>query len=202
MDRTYLSFVALAALISLSACGVDTTGISPESSRRPEGAPTASVTVTEYADFQCPACKGAYELINKPLMEKYADRIRVEFKHFPLQGIHPFALEAAEASECAADQGKFWEFVDMNYTHQADLSSAALRDWAKELQLDTDLFERCLSSRIKKKTVLADYAEGEKLGVNSTPTYFVNGQKVGIGKASDLEAAVEAALNQAESAPL
>ena len=190
------------SFVLLSACGVDTTGISAASSKQPEGSPTANVTVTEYGDFQCPACKGAYDLINKPLMDKYGQKIRFVFKQFPLQGIHQYALEAAMASECAADQGKFWEFVDMNYAHQSDLSSKTLRVWAQDLGLDTQLFERCLSSGIKKKAVLADFAEGEKLGVDSTPSYFVNGQRIRINQVEDLDAAVDAALAQTAAAPL
>lgn len=201
MIRSSLALLVLPVLL-LTACGVDTTGISAASSKQPEGPATASVTVTEYGDFQCPACKGAYDLINKPLLDKYGSKIRFVFKQFPLQGIHQYALEAAEASECAADQGKFWEFVDMDYAHQDDLSSQALRDWAKNLGLDTDLFERCLSSGIKKKAVLADFAEGEKLGVDSTPSYFVNGEKVKINLVTDLETAVANALQQTAAAPL
>lgn len=201
MSRSLL-FTTLVTAIALTACGVDTTGLSAESSRHAMGLPTSSVVVTEYADLQCPACKGAVEQIVKPLMDQYGKRIRLEFKHFPLQGLHAFALEAAMASECAADQGKFWEFVDLNYTNQEKLSSAMLREWAATLELDTELFDRCVSSGIKKKTVLADYAEGDTLGVNSTPTFFVNGKKISIQQADNLKTAVEAALAQAASAPL
>lgn len=201
MLKKSLAASALAAFL-LTGCGVDTTGISADSTKKPRGSESASVTVTEYGDLQCPACKGAHELINKPLVEKYGDRIRFEYAHFPLQNIHRYALEAAMASECAADQGKFWEFVDTVYVKQADLGSESLRTWAGELGLDKALFERCLASGIKKKVVLADFAKGEKLGVNSTPSYFVNGQRVTIGQVGDLDAAVEAALKQAVSAPL
>ena len=201
MSRSIL-FSAFITAIALSACGVDTTGLSAESSRYPMGMPSSAVIVMEYADLQCPACKATSEQIVKPLMEQYGSRIRLDFKHFPLQGLHAFALEAAMASECAADQGKFWEFIDLSYANQQKLSSTALREWATTLQLDGPLFERCVSSGIKKKTVLADYAEGDTLGVNSTPTFFVNGKKVVIQQTDDLKTAVEAALAQAASAPL
>jgi protein-disulfide isomerase len=194
-------FIALAA-VTLVACGVDTTGLSPDSSRTSLGSSSASVTVTEYADLQCPACKSAHALITKPFLEKYGNRIRFDFMHFPLQRAHVHALEAAMASECAADQGKFWEFLDLNYTNQEKLSSAALREWAAVLKLDTTLFDRCVSSGIKKKTVLSDYADGEKLGVNSTPTFFVNGSKVSLQNSTDLDTAVQAALDQTAAAPL
>ncbi len=199
--RKSLALTILSASL-LAGCGVDTTGISAASTKKPLGSESASVTVTEYGDLQCPACKGAYELIIKPLLQKYGEKIRFEYVQFPLQGIHQYALEAAMASECAADQGKFWEFVDTVYVKQADLNSEALRTWAGDLSLDTALFERCLSSRIKKKAVLAEFAQGEKLGVNSTPTFFVNGERVTIGQVGDLDAAVEAALKKSVSAPL
>jgi protein-disulfide isomerase len=115
------------------------------------------------------------------------------FKHFPLQSLHPYALIAAEASECAADQGKFWEFVDINYTNQEALSKPTLHTWAAELGMDTALFDRCLASGIKRKVVLADYDEGVKAGVKGTPTFFVNGEQVP-SRIEDISAAIEKAM--------
>lgn len=193
MRKTLLPVLAVSLL--LAACGVDTTGLSAESTRpiHPKSNPNAAVTVTEYADFECPACGAAYSLITKPVLDKYGSQIRYEHKHFPLTGIHRYALEAAQATECAADQGKFWEYAEVVFTKQEDLSSRALRDWAAELKFDTALFERCLSSKIKRDTVLADQEEGRKLGVSGTPSFFVNDQRV----ESDVEAigkAVDAAI--------
>jgi protein-disulfide isomerase len=87
-------------------------------------------------------------------------------------------MAAAEASECAADQGKFWEFLDYDYTHQDELSTSALEDWGKQLGLDTALYDRCRASHIKKKMIMAQESEGEGLGVQGTPTFFVNGKQV------------------------
>lgn len=199
MRYQYLFLATL--LVSLAACGVDTTGLSPDSSRMAKGSDTALVTVTEYGDFQCPACKGAHTLINKPLVEQYGSRIRFAFKHFPLRAIHPYALEAAEAAECAADQGKFWEFVDLAYEEQENLSSSKLRDWANILGLDEALFDRCVRSNIKEDTILADYKEGEASGTEGTPTYFVNGTKVP-SSVDAISAAIDAIFQQTESAPL
>jgi len=194
--------VAVISLLSLVACGVGTTGLSPESSRRPKGNPSALVFVTEYGDFQCPACKTSHELITKSIFQKYSDTIRFEFKQFPLTTIHEYSLEAAEASECAADQGKFWEFVDLAYAQQEQLSSTALRDWAKVLGLDVSLFDRCIRSDIKKNTIMADEAEGEKLGVDSTPTYFVNGQRITDLTLQTVSDAIDQALASAMKVPL
>lgn len=201
--RASLSYASLGFLtLFLVSCGVDTTGLTSESTRIPQGNPSALITVTEYADLQCPACKASHELINGPIISKYNGNIRFEFKHFPLQTIHQFALEAAEASECAADQGKFWPFIDLVYAQQDDLNSAQLQTWAKELSLDTALFDRCMKSHIKKDAVLADYNAGQAAGVNSTPTYFVNNTKVPSNTFEDITAAIEAALAQQAAIPL
>jgi protein-disulfide isomerase len=193
--------IFLGACALLAGCGVDTTGLSATSSRPARGSQAALVTVVEFADLQCPACKSAHEILNKPLLEKYGTRVRFEFMHFPLRTSHPYALEAAEAAECAADQNKFWEFVDMDYARQDQLNSSMLRTWAKDLGLDVDLFDRCVRSHIKRDTVMSDYAEGEKLGVNSTPSYFVAGVKVK-NNIEEISAAIDAALQQASSIKL
>ncbi len=187
---------------ALSACGVDTTGLSAASSRTLKGPDSASVTVTEYGDFQCPACGAAYKLINQPIEKKYGAKIRFEFKQFPLRSIHENAFEAAQASECAADQGKFWEFVDIDYLNQKDLSSEMLRTWAKTLGLDVTLFDRCVNSEIKSAMIMAEEAAGEKIGVQGTPTYFVNGQRVTQNGVDTLSAAIDAALKDAKNVPL
>jgi protein-disulfide isomerase len=191
MHKTLISSLAISAVL-LAGC-VDTTGLTAETNRTFAGNPNSGITVTEFADFQCPACKSAYTLIEKPLLEKYGTRIRFVFKHFPLQSLHPYALIAAEASECAADQGKFWEFVDINYTNQEALSKPTLHTWAAELGMDTALFDRCLASGIKRKVVLADYDEGVKAGVKGTPTFFVNGEQVP-SRIEDISAAIEKAM--------
>ena len=202
LDRhTSLGFWLLPFAI-LAACGVDTTGLTAASSRPMKGPASAGVTVTEFGDFQCPACGSAYTIINKPLEAKYAGKIRFEFKHFPLRNIHENAYEAAQAAECAADQGKFWEFVDMDYTHQKDLSSDTLRTWGTALGLNADLYDRCIRSEIKGDTVMADEAEGEKLGVQGTPAYFVNGVRVENNALDPISAAIDAALKQAKNSPL
>lgn len=182
----------VAPLVLLSACGVDTTGLSPESSRppHPKTDATSSVLVEEFIDLQCEACRAAQTKIIPLLLERYGQKIRFEVNHFPIGGGHIYSVYAAQAAECAADQGKFWEFEEMNYKNQDDLGEKAVYDWARALKLDLPLFERCLKSEIKKDTVLADRDEGDKRGVNGTPTFFVNGVRVestigAIGEAID-----------------
>lgn len=173
------TILAIAATLALTAC-VDTTGISAESAKTPHPSTDANaiVTLTEYGDLQCPACRSAYTLLDQPIIQKYGKQIRFEFKHFPLTSIHQYALAAAEASECAADQGKFWEFVDLDYTEQEKLNNDQLDVWGKQLGLDMDLFDRCRKSHIKRDAIMAEYDAGKALGVNGTPTFFVNGERV------------------------
>ncbi len=145
----------------------------------------------EFADLQCPACGAAHTVVIQPLLEEYGDRIRFDYNHFPLQAIHPYALRAAMASECAADQGKFWEYVDTVFANQSNLGARALEEWAVQLGLDEELFKRCLDSQIKRDTVLADYNKGRELNVNGTPTFFVNGKQT---PSNQLKQAVEDAF--------
>jgi protein-disulfide isomerase len=201
MFRNASIVLASVSLLALAACGVDTTGLSPESSRTATGNVSSGIIFTEYADMQCPACQAAYDLINKPLLAKYGSKVRFEFKHFPLKNIHRYAFEAAQASECAADQGKFWEFIDLAYAKQKSLSSTALREWATELKLDGALFDRCVSSGIKEKVVNDDFAQGSKIGVDSTPSFFVNGKRVR-NTLEATSAAIDEALQQQSSIPL
>lgn len=189
MRRSTASALILCAL--LVAC-VDTTGLSKESAKVPRGNANG-ILVEEFGDLQCPACQAAHTAINEPLLQQYGNQIRFEFKQFPLQSIHRYALEAAMASECAADQGKFWEYVDTVYENQKELSARSLKSWAATLELDTDLFNRCLDSEIKEDVVIVDYEEGKGRGVAGTPTYFVNGKRVETD-VPKLGAAIEAAL--------
>ncbi len=199
MSLRSLAF-SLPLVLLLASCTIDTTGLSAESSRPLRGNAAAAVVVTEFGDIQCPACRAAHETLNKPLLQKYGDKIGFHFMQFPLS-MHPYAMEAAQASECAADQGKFWQFIDLAYEKQDELSSSALRTWAGELKLDADLFDRCVRSQIKRATIESDQVQGEKAGVNSTPTYFVNGQKV-LSSIEGISAAIDAELKKGESMPL
>lgn len=186
-----LSFliVGLSSLVFLVGC-VDKTGLLAESHRGPHTKSNAAspIIIHEFADLQCPACRAAQAKIVAPLLREYGPKIRFEFKHFPILSLHRYAMEAAQASECAADQGKFWEFVELAYEKQPALKREILPHWAEGLGLDVPLFERCLKSRIKKEVVLADYEEGKSVGVKGTPTFFVNGERT----ESDIDAITDA----------
>ncbi len=187
-----LSLLALPLMLALTAC-VDTTGLSGELKHAVRGNASAPVVLAEYADIECPACRAAHLTLNTPLLEKYGAQVRFEFRHFPLRNIHRYAMDLAEATECAADQGKFWEYVDLAYDKQAELKKGSTVEWATQLKLDMDTFGRCTRSHIKREAILAEYESGRKLGVTGTPTYFVNGKRVE-STIDDISAAIDAAL--------
>lgn len=114
----------------------------------------------------------------KTLDEKYGYQIRIEFKYFPLVSVHPNAFLAAMAAECANDQGKFWAYHDKLFAHQEGLNKSDLINFAKDTGLDINNFQACLDSGAKSGVVRTDMAEGSKLDINGTPTFFVNGEKV------------------------
>ena len=101
------------------------------------GAAHAHVTVVEYGDFECPNCKQAAPGV-KLLLARYAGRVRFAFRHFPLEEVHPHAVLAAEAAECAGDQGKFWEMHDLLFDNQTHLKPKHLHGYAERLELDLD----------------------------------------------------------------
>jgi protein-disulfide isomerase len=172
--------IAFAATLTLVGCGIDTTGLSPESVKppHPRSNSGAAVLVEEFIDLQCEACRAAQTRIVKPMLDRYGSMIRYEVKFFPIFPGHRYSISAAEAAECAADQGKFWEFEEMNYENQDDLGPTAVIEWGEAIGLDIELFKRCILSGIKRDTVLTQQAEGTDRGVEGTPTFFVNGAKV------------------------
>ena len=134
-----------------------------------------TIDVVEFSDFQCPFCGQAYTEAKK-IVEQYSDKVKFTYKHFPLTNIHTFAFKAAEASECAADQGKFWEYHDKLFENQKNLELRDLKQYAADTGLDTEKFNACLDSGAMSSRVSNDQAEGRTKGVEATPTFFVNGQ--------------------------
>ncbi|NBP57975.1 disulfide bond formation protein DsbA [bacterium] len=141
----------------------------------------AKVTLVEYSDFQCPACK-AYEDIVKQLIESYsAEDLKIVYRHFPLRSIHPNADLAAQAAEAAGEEGKFWEMKDLLFKNQAEWAQekdprGLFGAYAKSLGLDVAEFdEDLLPEDDSKERVEKDYKSGVALGVISTPTFILNG---------------------------
>jgi protein-disulfide isomerase len=138
------------------------------------GSPNAPVTVIEFADYQCPYCRGMEPSVTK-LREQFKGRIRYAYRDFPLP-MHPYAQKAAEATRCAANQGKFWPYHDRLFVGDGNqLDVPDLKTIARELKLDTKQFDECLDSGKEKSAVEADATQGKELGVTGTPTFFING---------------------------
>jgi len=145
-----------------------------------DGAPvrgnaSAPVTIVEFADYHCPFCRKAEPVLDE-LRAKYGAKIRIAYLDFPLDNLHPQARAAAEASHCALEQGKFWEFHDRLFKNDPDSSQAALNRIAKEIGMDVAAFEACSSSGKYKTPVQASVQEGSRLEVTGTPTFFINGR--------------------------
>lgn len=162
-------------LVVLTACVPEYDDPNPP--RAIKGGTVAKVVVEEFGDFQCPACGQAYPVL-KALAEQYGNRVQWKYYHFPLISIHPFAFNAALAAECANDQGKFWEYHDTLFENQQKLGKGDLNTYAGEVGLDTELFKACLNSRAKTETVRGDLAFGDSRGVQSTPTIFLDGERL------------------------
>lgn len=137
----------------------------------PEHAP---VTVVEYGDFECPTCKQAAPSL-KLLLDRFPGQVRIVFRHFPLEEVHPHALAAAEAAEVAAAQGKFWEMHDLLFANQLHLKSANLRGYAERLNLDLARYTAEMDDEIYRQRIREHIEGGRRSGVRATPGIFLSG---------------------------
>jgi protein-disulfide isomerase len=161
---------------------------------RVRGDSKAPVTIVEFADFQCPYCKKAQGTLND-LLIKYHGQLRLAYRDFPLGALHPQAQMAAEASRCAGEQGKFWEYHDALFADQAMLNQAALVETAQSLGMDRKLFESCLATGKFKAQIEQDVQDGAKAGVAGTPGFFINGVFVnGAQPAAEFEKIIDGEL--------
>jgi protein-disulfide isomerase len=138
------------------------------------GPATAPVTIVEFGDFQCPFCKRAQPTI-KEVLSKYPGKVRLVYMDFPLP-MHNHALDAAKAARCANEQGKFWQYHDKLFQDQAKESPADLKAAAKQLGLNTTQFDSCFDKAKYQKEIEQDVAEGKKLGVDGTPSFYIDGR--------------------------
>ena len=146
------------------------------------GAGNKKVTLLEYGDFQCPACAGYYP-INKQIKEKYGYDITFEFKHFPIDSIHPNARAGHRAAEAASNQGKFFEMHDLLYENQQSWSpstniKAIFDSYATQLGLDIAKYNADFPTELTNEIINSDITEGKSKGVSATPTFFLNGVKL------------------------
>jgi protein-disulfide isomerase len=170
------------------------------------GDANAKVTVVEFSDFQCPFCERFFTNTYKQINDTYikTGKIKFSYRHYPLSSIHPNAEKAAEASECANEQDKFWEYHNILFQNQATWSplsatdvAGSFTDYAGQLGLNTDQFKTCLDSGKYKKNVADDLAAGQKVQVDGTPAFFINGYRViGAVPFADLQKVIETELKK------
>ncbi len=141
------------------------------------GNPSAPVKIVEFADFQCPYSKEASSTLRE-LALKYPNEVYYVYRDFPLTEIHPLSQKAAEAGECADDQGKFWEYHDKLYQNQPRLDDDSFVQFAMQLNMNVKRFEGCLSSGQHTDEVIEDYLDGLEASVRGTPTFFLNGNRI------------------------
>ncbi len=165
-----------------------------------KGAENGQVTVVEYSDFQCPFCKKGKDML-PVILKEYGDDVTIYFKQLPLPN-HNWAMKASIASLCASEQGndKFWEFHDKIFDNQDKIKLATADDifksYAKDLGLNTREFDQCLESKEIAARVQADLKEAQAIGVNSTPTFIVNGMKVSGANPDGVKAAINVKLSE------
>jgi protein-disulfide isomerase len=158
------------------------------------GGAAATVTIVEFTDFECPAC-GRTQPILEEVVAEYGDKVKFVVRDFPLD-IHKYALKAAEAAEAAREQGKFWEYAGLLFKNQEHLEIENLVQYASQLGLDAKKFQDALVSGKYADKVQRDLQDGYKLGVNSTPTVFINGRRVKDKSKESLRAVIDAALKE------
>lgn len=143
------------------------------------GNPDAPVTIVEFSDFECPFCAAFYQNTLPQIEENYikTGKVKLVFRDFPLP-FHANAQKAAEAAECAGEQGKFWEMHDIIFDNQTTISAADLKNYAINLNLNSIQFNDCLDSGKYADEVGKDMNDGSAAGVTGTPTFFINGEKL------------------------
>jgi protein-disulfide isomerase len=141
-----------------------------------EGPDDAPIVIVEFSDFECPYCTKWHNETYLPLLEKYPDKIKLVYRNFPLTSLHANAYLSAEAAMCAGDQDAYWLYHEKLFESELGLREAALYEYANQLELDTNSFENCLSSGKYSDFVKKDMEYAINIGVQSTPTFYVNGR--------------------------
>lgn len=165
------------------------------------GNPNSKVVVTEFGDYQCPACAQWHTFVKTDIITKYQDKILFVFKNFPLTQPHPNAQSAAQAVEAAGLQGKFWEMHNLMYENQDQWStqkdpSSKYEEYARQIGLNIDQWKKDRDSAKIKDLIAADVALGEKLNLPGTPSFLVNGVVIQTNSEADLTKAIDQALAQ------
>jgi protein-disulfide isomerase len=157
-----------------------------------KGTANALVTIVEFTDFECPSCARQHPVLEK-IMTEFSDRVRLVVRDFPLSQ-HANARKAAEAAEAAREQGKYWEYASVLFRNQSALGVDKLRQYATDLGLDRTKFDASLDSGKFAEKIQRDMVDGRKLGINGTPTLYINGKRISDHSYEALKSAIETAL--------
>lgn len=199
----FVAFLAIAAAVVYANYAAKQANEGVEITDNIKGDPNATVVLTEYSDFQCPACAQFHPVV-KDLVAEHDD-LALEYKHFPLISIHPFAVPAAKAAEAAGQQGKFWEMHDKLFENQQVWSRSSnprafFSQYAEEIGLDMDQFNRQYGASLIEEHVEGQYDEARELGLTGTPSFLLNGERLEFETFDDFVGAVEAELGVVEGA--
>jgi len=146
----------------------------PEDDDPSIGSEDAPITLVEFSDFQCPYCQRWHTEVWKQIQEAYPGQVRLVYRDFPLPG-HPEAVPAAIAANCANEQDKYWEYHDLLFSGSAGLGTEAYLQFAQDLKLDMEAFKQCIDEKRYEDEITADFTWASQTGVQSTPTFFMNG---------------------------
>ena len=192
-ERAFIEKLRAAASIQIFLVAPESPIFSISTVDQPSlGRVEAPITLVIFTDYQCPSCAAIHPALER-LVQEYGDKVRLVARDFPLSQ-HVEAFKAAEAAEAAREQGKYWEYVQLLMRNQSALSMDKLKDYATELALDRSRFDSALESGKFAATIQRDIEEGMKLGINATPTLFINGRRVSAKSFEELKASVEAAF--------
>ena len=164
------------------------------------GPADAPVTIVEFGDLQCPSCRAEAPILREMLPAFYQNKVRVVFKDFPLESIHPWARAASIAARCVFRQNHeaYWKFYDWDYDNQEEITPETLKSkvlaWAAGNGVNSAELERCIDTKATDAEVAQNISEGRALGVRGTPTVFVNGRKAATGQGPVLQQMIDSAL--------
>jgi len=159
-----------------------------------KGAKDGKVLIVEFSDFECPACIYAEEIVGK-VMDKYSNKVKFAYRHYPLP-MHQYSRKAAQAAEAAAIQGKFWEMKSIIFKNNSSLKPDDLIKYAKDIGLDIDQFKKDQESDKIKEIIENDIKAAQDLGVEGTPTFFINEEKIfGVPSFEEFQNLIEKNLN-------
>jgi protein-disulfide isomerase len=192
-ERTFVEKLRAAAKIEMFLVAPESPVFTIATNDQPSlGSADAPVTIVAFTDYQCPSCAAMHPVLEK-LVKEYGNKVRLVTRDFPLSQ-HTEAFKAAEAAEAAREQGKYWEYIQVLLRNQSALTVDKLKGYATDLALDRTRFDSALDSGKFTESVQRDVDDGEKLGINGTPTIFINGRRVSAKGYDELKASIDIAL--------